>query len=201
MMDFVGAAQKLEPSDIAAVAKAMGIEEAALRAVLQVETGGKGYDAKNRPKALFERHIFYKQLATKPDLQANAVGAGLAYPKWGEKPYPPNSDGVYSEISAACDIDREAALQSTSWGLGQLMGFNYRLAGCASVDEMVQQAQESEVNQLRQWVNFVKSSGLLNELQRKDWAGFAAKYNGPAYAKNNYDGKLAAAYEKFSATA
>ena len=35
-------------------------------------------------------------------------------------------------------------------------------------------------------------------LKAKDWANFARGYNGPAYAKNRYDVKLAAAYAKFS---
>jgi hypothetical protein len=34
-------------------------------------------------------------------------------------------------------------------------------------------------------------------LRDKDWAGFARRYNGPAYAENKYDEKLSAAYEKF----
>lgn len=197
-MDFVGTGTRLSSDDIANIAQGLNVEEAALRAVLQVETGGKGFDDKNRPKALFERHIFYRQLASDPVLQANAVGAGLAYPKWGEKPYPKNSDGVYSEISAACDIDLEKALRSASWGLGQIMGSNYKMVGFDSALSMVQDAMESEANQLKQWAAFVKSAGLLDELQRKDWAGFAKGYNGPAYAQNQYDTKLAAAYEKFA---
>jgi N-acetylmuramidase len=201
MTDFVGAAKKLSPSDITDLANSLNVEEAALRAVLQVETGGKGFDVTGRPKALFERHVFYKELAAKPDLQANAVGAGLAYPKWGEKPYPPNSDGVYREISAACDIDREAALRSTSWGLGQIMGSNHKMVGFDSAEDMVTDAMVSETNQLKQWAAFVKSAGLLDELQRKDWAGFAKGYNGPGYAKNAYDVKLSEAYDKFSSVA
>jgi hypothetical protein len=47
--------------------------------------------------------------------------------------------------------------------------------------------------------NFIKSAGLIDEIQNKDWAGFAKKYNGPAYAQNQYDVKLASAYERFSA--
>lgn len=198
MMDFVGAGTKLQDEDISSLADELGIEEAALRAVLSVETGGKGFDVRSRPKALFERHIFYRQLVARPDLQAQAVNAGLAYPKWGEKPYPPNSDGVYAEITAACDIDLEAALRATSWGLGQIMGNNCQMVGFGSALDMVQDAMISEANQLRQWAAFVKSAGLLDELKRKDWAGFAAKYNGPSYAKNQYDVKLAAAYDKFS---
>ena len=200
-MDFVGTAKRLEDGDIATIAEQIGVEEASLRAVLQVETGGKGYDAKNRPKALFERHKFWKELADTPDLQANAAGLGLAYPKWGEKPYPKDSDGVYSEISAACEIDLDGALRSTSWGLGQIMGSNYRMVGCATVQDMVEQAKQSEVMQLQQWVGFVKSANLLQALKNKDWAAFAKGYNGPGYATNKYDVKLAAAYDKFSSVA
>ncbi|NBT89135.1 MAG: DUF3380 domain-containing protein, partial [Flavobacteriaceae bacterium] len=35
-------------------------------------------------------------------------------------------------------------------------------------------------------------------LKAKDWAGFAKGYNGPAYAKNAYDTKLAGAYANFN---
>jgi hypothetical protein len=75
------------------------------------------------------------------------------------------------------------------------MGENYRYAGCASVQEMVAGAVASEFKQLVQMVNFIKASGLADELQRQDWAGFAKHYNGPAYQKNQYDVKLAKAYE------
>ena len=57
---------------------------------------------------------------------------------------------------------------------------------------------ESEVNQLKHMANFIKSANLLDELQRKDWAGFAKGYNGPQYAVNKYDEKLAAAYDKYA---
>jgi hypothetical protein len=197
-MDFIGTGTKLSSDDIKNLADELDVEEAALRAVLQVETGGKGFDVRSRPKALFERHIFYRELGPQPDLQGNAVRAGLAYPKWGEKPYPSNSDGVYSEISAACDIDLEAALRSTSWGLGQIMGSNCKMVGFGAAVDMVKDAMISEANQLKQWAAFVKSAGLLDNLRDKDWAGFAKGYNGPAYAKNQYDVKLASAYDKFS---
>ncbi|WP_426772988.1 N-acetylmuramidase domain-containing protein, partial [Pseudomonas aeruginosa] len=34
-------------------------------------------------------------------------------------------------------------------------------------------------------------------LKSKDWAEFARRYNGPDYKKNNYDVKLAEAYQSF----
>ena len=196
-MNFVGTATPMQVGDIDKTAESLGVESAALRAVLSVETGGFGFDKSKRPKALFERHYFYKMLKDKPDALQLAVDAGLAYPKWGEKPYPKGSDAVYAEITAAVDIDLDAALRSVSWGLGQIMGNNYKLAGCSSAQEMVEQAMESEVNQLRHMANFIKAAGLLDEIQRKDWAGFAKGYNGPSYAQNQYDTKLEIAYNKF----
>ncbi|MCY7315094.1 MAG: N-acetylmuramidase family protein [Rubrivivax sp.] len=35
-------------------------------------------------------------------------------------------------------------------------------------------------------------------LQRQDWASFARAYNGPGYAQNNYDTKIAAEYNRLS---
>jgi hypothetical protein len=39
---------------------------------------------------------------------------------------------------------------------------------------------------------------MLTALQAKNWAEFAKRYNGPAYAQNRYDEKLAKAYAKFA---
>ena len=122
----------------------------------------------------------------------------MAYPKWGERPYPKGSDAVYAEIEAAYEMRSEAALMATSWGLGQIMGSNFKMTGSASVEEMVNQAMESEVNQLHHMIGFIKSSGLIDKLKALDWAGFAKGYNGPAYAKNAYDTKLAGAYANFT---
>jgi hypothetical protein len=200
-MDFTGAARKIEPSEIDQIANDLGVEPAAFRAVIAVEAAGSGFDKAGRPKALFERHHFYKHLKDAPGLRANAEAEGLAYAKWGTKPYPKGSDAVYAEIVRACAIDEEAALLSTSWGLGQIMGSNYKLAGCASVREMLSEACESEAGQVRQMASFIKNAGLQDELQKKNWAAFARGYNGPGYAKNAYDVKLAQAYNKLSGSA
>jgi hypothetical protein len=196
-MNFKGEAVKMQAEEIPAIANELGVEPAALRAVLTVETGGSGFDASGRPKALFERHYFYRFLANQSDKQALAVGAGLAYPKWGERPYPKGSDAVYAEIEAACEIDLDCALRSVSWGLGQIMGNNHKMVGFDSAEDMVKDAMASEANQLKQMAAFINSAGLLDELKNKDWAGFAKGYNGPAYAKNQYDVKLATAYDKY----
>lgn len=196
-MEFKGTARKASAEDIAAIAKDLGVSVAAFRAVITVEAAGSGFDKSGRPKALFERHHFFKHLKAHPDQLAKAVAAGLAYKVWGEKPYPKGSDAVYTEIERACAINENAALLSTSWGLGQVMGSNFKMVGCASVEDMVREAIASEAGQLRQMAGFIKSANLVKAMKDLNWAAFAKGYNGPAYAKNAYDTKLAQAYAKF----
>jgi hypothetical protein len=45
---------------------------------------------------------------------------------------------------------------------------------------------------------FIKSNKLDTHLRKHDWARFARGYNGPGYAENKYDEKLARAYAKHS---
>jgi hypothetical protein len=71
------------------------------------------------------------------------------------------------------------------------------MVGCASVEDMVREAIESEAGQLRQMAGFIKSANLVKARKELNWAAFAKGYNGPGYAKNAYDTKLAQAYAKF----
>jgi len=61
-VDLVGTGQRLTSAGLMAAANKVGVDPATLRAVLEVETAGAGFDAKNRIKLLFEPHVFYKQL-------------------------------------------------------------------------------------------------------------------------------------------
>ena len=50
----------------------------------------------------------------------------------------------YDRLERARAIHREAADSSASWGLAQIMGFNYQVSGCKSVSEFVEMMTESE---------------------------------------------------------
>ena len=67
-MDLVGSGRRLSSAELLAAANKLGVDVATLRAILQVETAGAGFDAKKRLKLLFEPHIFYR--ATRPWSQA-----------------------------------------------------------------------------------------------------------------------------------
>lgn len=184
-LNFSGPARPITAKDVAEQAKFYKIELAALRAVMAVESRNSGYDSKKRPIILFEPHVFYRNLSGWQRDQA--VRQGLAYKSWGQRPYPSGSDAQYARLAAAIKINEEAAYRSISVGMGQVLGENFKIAGCDSAREMFEQATVSEVNQLKHMIGFIVGKGLRDELNRHDWAGFAAVYNGkgqvPKYSK------------------
>ena len=78
------------------------------------------------------------------------------------------------------------------------MGANYKACGFSSVEDFVAAMQRSEGDQLKAFVGFIRTNNLDRFLRSRDWASFAKGYNGPGYAQNQYDKKLATAYSKYS---
>jgi len=122
----------------------------------------------------------------------------MSYAKWTRKGYG-NQIVEIQRLDLAGSLDRDAALQSASWGAFQIMGFNYKLCGFNTVQEFINAMYKGEGTQLLAFINFVKSKKLDDELRDKDWAKFAYYYNGSGYAINKYDEKMKAAYIKFKA--
>lgn len=194
-MSFVGAAKRLDDIDLPKIGRLIGVGEDEIHAVLDTETRGKGFDSQNRPIILFEPHIFYKQLAANdPSKLQTAITQGLAYKSWGEQPYPSDS---YPRLEKAMLINKELAIRSASWGLGQIMGFNFSMAGYSSAEAMAMKFKDDEEEHLLAMVRFIIAAGLDDELRRHDWVGFARGYNGPGFAKNGYDKKLADSFAKW----
>lgn len=192
---------RLTDEDFTQIAELLGCEPAALKAVQQVETGGRGgFFSLGKPAILFEGHIFWTQLKKRGSNPEDYVkgNENILYPKW-EKGHYKGGIGEYDRLEQARKINREAADASASWGMFQIMGFNYAACGEESIESFVRSMCESEFKQLLLTANFIKkNSQMLQALQAKDWAVFAKCYNGPAYAQNSYDVKLEAAYQKYS---
>src|SRR5262245_55550212 len=135
---FKGIAKPLSEAGLTKAASDIGVERPALWAVMTVETKGCGFLADRRPQILFERHVFHKRTEgafdqTDPDLsnpRAGGYGKGGAF--------------QYERLARAIALKRDAALASTSWGLGQIMGFNAVAAGFADVEAMVRAMCNSE---------------------------------------------------------
>ncbi|MDE7115831.1 MAG: N-acetylmuramidase family protein, partial [Muribaculaceae bacterium] len=94
-------------------------------------------------------------------------------------------------------VNAQGANMGTFWGMFQIGGFNYKLCGCESVDEMVRLMSYSELQQLELFATFITNTGMLADLKNKNWAGFARKYNGASYARRGYHTKMAKAYARF----
>jgi hypothetical protein len=188
--DFRGEARPLDDIDLPRLGHRLGVGEDEIHAVIDVEAAGGAWDARGRPKMLFEPHRFYKNLGAglKRD---RAVREGLAYPSWGEKPYPKDS---YPRLIQAMAIDETAALKSASWGLGQVLGENHEMVGFDTVQDMVLATLDDADQHLEMMVNFILAAKLDAHLRAHDWAKFARGYNGPQYAKHNYHGRLAARF-------
>jgi hypothetical protein len=190
--NFKGTAKRIDDIDLPKLGALINVGEDELHAFMDVETRGSGFDDQGRPRILFERHKFYKYLPKAK--RAQAVKAGLASPTAGGY----GKESVqYEKLRRAMEIDDLAAKYACSWGLAQIMGFNHKLAGYATVDAMIQAFMEDEENHLKAAIQFIKNTGLDDDLREHRWASFAAGYNGQDYKRNQYDTKLAEAYAKW----
>lgn len=184
----------LTEADYIAAAKRLGCSVPAIKAVAEVESSGSGFLPTGEPKILFEAHIFDRLT----DGKYRKTHPNISSAKWNKALYGPVSR-QHARLQEAVALDREAALQSASWGKFQVMGSNWKLVGRKSLQDFITAQYRSEREHLNDFVGYVLARGLADELQRLDWAGFASGYNGPSYAANHYDTKMAAAYRKWSA--
>ena len=180
-------------------AQLLGVDAATIKTVKDVETGNiGGFFKSGHPTILFEGHIFWNELKKRnknPELFVEG-NEDILYPKWTKKYYS-SEEGELNRLSKAMKIDKTAALSSASWGMFQIMGFNYKSCNCHDIDEFVDKMKSSYKEQLKLFVYFIINNDLAKYLRNKDWAGFAKKYNGPEYRQNKYDEKLEQAYLKY----
>lgn len=189
----------LQSSDIEQAANQLNVNVATIKAVSSVESKGCGFHDDGRCIILYERHVMRRSLllkgftvepfcVAKPNLvnvKTGGYSGGLA---------------EYNRLYDAMEINREAALNSVSWGAFQIMGFHWQHLGYPDVVSFVTAMETSEAEQLNAFVRFIKADNRLHTaLQEHHWKQFSKLYNGPAYASHKvpYDVRLAEAYKKF----
>ena len=182
------------------VAREFGLEPAALAGIAEVETDGRAFvavDGRNEPLIRFEGHYFDRRLS--PDKRARARALGLSSPAPGVVANPASQAERWRLLERAAGIDAAAAWESTSWGLGQVMGAHWAWLGYATVDALVAEARESAAGQIRVMARYILKAGLVKPLALHDWPAVARGYNGPGYRANSYDTRLAQAFARHSA--
>lgn len=176
-----------------------------IKAIAKVESGAEGafLEISGRPPiVLFEPHLFSKLTNGKydgvviPDTDI-PPGSGI-YPKWSYLSYPRWKPGWYGPISvqhrrldSAVKLDRNPALMSASWGLFQILGENYKVCDCTSIQEFVNRMYKSVGEQLILLCHFIlNDKRLVRAVKERNEVTFARYYNGLGYKKNDYDVKL-----------
>lgn len=183
----------LEQQDFEAAAEALKVPVSRVKAVCEVEAPRGGFDAEDRPRILFEAHHFSRLTgrvydALHPRISSRTANRSL---------YTSSNASEHARLAEAVMLNREAALQSASWGRFQIMGFNYGACGFGDVQSFINAMYAGEPEHLQAFVRFL-SPAMKTALRNGDWARFAAMYNGPGYKANRYDEKLAAADKKYA---
>ena len=175
------------------ICKKQNIEAASLLAFISVETGGKGFDDKTGKILIqFEPVWFRKNAPYAPSGIWSVNKVDVQSKEW-------------LAFNDAYKKNSDAAMKSTSIGLGQIMGLHYKRLGYNTVGEMWNDAKKGIEEQVEQMVKFINSDPkLLDALKRHDWTKVATIYNGSGfmnlakkYHRTPYDEAMAIEYNRF----
>jgi hypothetical protein len=142
-------------------AQTYGLPVETALAVFAVESG-TAYDPRTGLVIIrFEPAVFRRK-----------TGQAIAYSRGGQH-------HEWQNLARAYEANSEAALWSTSYGLPQLMGFNWQVTQNSSLTAMVLAFQDSCVAQIAGFFSFVKHNGLVRFIKNTAWREFTRRYNGP----------------------
>jgi hypothetical protein len=206
----------LTPASISQAAKSKKYNARLIAAIAEVEGNGMGFHPTTGKVLIQFEPGYFKRLIT-PVVRAainaawKAVEAKTATPEqtvlysnWtsimGNKVEGQSEE--YRIFNIAFSVDPQAAMLSTSWGMGQIMGANFKAAGFKTVDAMVTAFRESIENQFLGMLAFIADNPTLNAVLKDpnpdlaDCRLIARFYNGAAYEKFNYHNRIFDAYTK-----
>lgn len=170
------------------------IEPAALMAFIAVESGGRGFDkATGKIIIQFEPAWFKRKSPYTPSGNWSQNGVERQKAEW-------------IAFSDAFKSNPDAAMESTSIGLPQIMGFHWKRLGYESAGAMWDDFKAGEINQVKALIKFIETDKKLhNALLEKDWHVVAYIYNGAGYMalahrlqREPYNVSMAKAYEQYS---
>ncbi|WP_455929923.1 N-acetylmuramidase family protein [Pseudomonas fluorescens] len=173
-----------------------GISANLIKAFASVESGGRsGFGPANMPVIAFEGHIFRKYTQHKYDRAYPLLSYPFlvnAGPQW--KANNKTQATAWRTLVDAYKLDQAAALMSASYGMFQVMGFNFAACGYKDVFEFVAALKLNASQQLMAFCGFCrKNPALLRAMKSKDFAGMARNYNGSSYG--DYDRRIQKAFE------
>lgn len=186
----------LTEQDFEEMAQKLGVEVAAIKAVVDIEAGKthQGFVAPGKPLINFDLTMF-RRFATRRGVNLSKYSKSHSIVFTSSKG---SQTRAHRRLEAAKTINSNAAIEGTFWGMFQIGGFNWKKCGAESLDDFVAKMSRSERDQLDMFAEFITNVGLLKHLQQKNWAAFARGYNGPSYARRGYHTRMASAYARHS---
>jgi hypothetical protein len=175
---------KLTKADKRVLSSEFNLPVKSIETIVAIESGGRGFDTDGKIIIQFEPSWFKRK-----------------WLQWTKSIGPWASNGVENQtrewlaFNDAFKRNPTAAMESTSIGLMQVMGFHYKLLGFATVGAMWDYAEQGEYQQLRLGLLFIKNNrkmyGAAKDFSKmSNCETFAYYYNGSAYKKYNYHNKL-----------
>jgi hypothetical protein len=163
-------------------------------AVLQIESGGRGFASDGRMMIRFENHVFYDQWGQANPGRFNQHFKFDPVRRWTGHQFRKSATGAWQSqhsgqgnehevLEFARGLDDSAALQSISMGIAQIMGFHYRSQGFSSPREMFDTFSGAIRPQLDGMFTFIENKRICIEgLREGDYTKFATGYNGAGKA-------------------
>ena len=187
-----GGPRELTDRDFRQAAQRIGCDVAAIRAVWEVEAGGRHFLADGSVFRRFEPHHYPRQYWPQ-------IGFSV---RKGEAPWRASlrlsNEDMFQDAAV---LDEDAAIDASSWGAPQIMaGMNHKAAGFNSGREMVEHMAQSAAHQLGAFVQLVESWGIAGAIRAHDWRAFARRYNGSGQVER-YAALMESAYRKHSGEA
>lgn len=200
--DDIGGSRRgpLTERDYEEFAAELGVEVAAVKAVVDIEAGSahRGFWSEGKPIINFDLPVFRKMAARHGiNLSRYTSSHKEVFNRPDIARYGSQQAAVQARLDRAMDIDTVSAIEGTFWGMFQIGGFNWRQCGTASPQEFIRLMSRSERDQLELFGEFITRSGLLPALKARNWSAFARGYNGPSYAARGYHTRLARAYARY----
>lgn len=163
------------------LAKEFGIAISKIKAIDEVESSGEGFDpVTGKIKIQFEPG-YYKKISR--------LFSGL----WSLNKVDVQSK-EWLAFNDAFKKNPKAAMESTSLGRMQVMGYHWKRLGFKSVNQMWDFAKDSETNQLWLGLKFIETDRRIFEaVQQWNTKMVAYYYNGKNYWIKCYDKKLTSA--------
>ncbi|ANF87638.1 hypothetical protein A7J50_4280 [Pseudomonas antarctica] len=188
----------LTEADFQSAATALGnaVSVNIIKAFATVESGGRsGFGPAKMPVIAYEGHLFRKYTQQKYDRSHPFLSypyVEKAGPQW--RANNKNQTTAWATLVAAYKLDPVAALMSASWGMFQIMGFNFAVCGYTTVFDFVTAMKTNAGLQLKAFVGFCsKNPALVKAIKSKDYVGMASHYNGKDYG--DYDKRIQKAFD------